>query len=174
MACGEISVRSDTSRRNILKSALLSTAVAIGSRVSLKTAVQAAEAKPQIPTPQEVDSLEGRKIKRIKDLKAMSSMEAEHLISIDAPPEVEARAPFTLAIDMPNHPMSVGHHIAWIRVYYERKVLAFITFTPELTMPSATLRLAVPRSGTIDIVANCNIHGYWGMSKEIVAKPARK
>ena len=69
------------------------------------------------------------------------------------------------------HPNTVEHHIAWIALYYtaegaqlpvELARAEFAAHGPEvLTAPILKASVRLPKSGTLQAVAYCNLHGLW-------------
>ncbi|MFH0977373.1 MAG: desulfoferrodoxin family protein [Spirochaetota bacterium] len=58
------------------------------------------------------------------------------------------------------HPMEEKHFIQWADCYLNNKFIERIQFTPFGVNPAGCLHIK-ELSGTITIVENCNIHGYW-------------
>jgi len=64
------------------------------------------------------------------------------------------------------HPMLPEHHITFIDFYIDRKFIARTHLTPEHCNPAAALHLKAS-SGTLQVVENCNIHGWWFAEKSL-------
>ena len=58
------------------------------------------------------------------------------------------------------HPMEEKHFIRFIDCYINKSYIQRIFLTPEKVFPAACFHLNA-ESGTITIIENCNIHGYW-------------
>jgi superoxide reductase len=111
----------------------------------------------------------------------------KHAPVIDAPDSVKADEVFTVTAGLGKaiaHPNTVQHHIRWISLYYLPEgakmtvQLAHAEFTahsdsttdaagPALTNPNMSASLKLAKSGTLQAVAYCNIHGVWQSSREI-------
>ena len=64
------------------------------------------------------------------------------------------------------HPMLPAHHITFIDFYIDRKFIARTHLTPEHCNPAAALHLKAS-AGTLQVVENCNIHGWWFAEKSL-------
>lgn len=111
----------------------------------------------------------------------------KHAPVIDAPDSVKADEIFTVTAGLGKaiaHPNTVQHHIRWISLYYLPEgakmtvQLAHAEFTahgdsatdaagPALTNPTMSASLKLAKSGTLQAVAYCNIHGVWQSSMAI-------
>jgi len=147
----------DVPRRSILKGALFGPVIwSIGPL-----------GKEGLP----LDDIEGTPVQKIADPNNMTPLEEAHLIKIDCPAEVVATEPFNLTVSLPNHPMAKNHHIAWLRVYLDRDLVTFVTLAPVWQKPEVTFTFTFDKGHRIDVVADCNQHGLWGMPFPIVIKP---
>lgn len=69
------------------------------------------------------------------------------------------------------HPNTLEHYIAWIALYYtpegsqlptEIARAGFAAHGPEvLTAPILKTKVRLPKAGTLQAVAYCNLHGLW-------------
>jgi superoxide reductase len=111
----------------------------------------------------------------------------KHAPVIEAPDTVKAGEFFTVTAGLGKaiaHPNTAQHHISWISLYYLPEgaklaiQLAHGEFSahgdsttdqagPALTNPNMTTSLKLAKSGTLQAVAYCNIHGVWQSSKAI-------
>ncbi len=111
----------------------------------------------------------------------------KHAPVIEAPDSVKAGEAFTVAASLGKavaHPNTVQHHISWMSLYFLPEgakmtiQLAHAEFSahndsttdapgPALTNPSMSASLKLTKSGTLQAVSYCNIHGVWQSSKEI-------
>jgi superoxide reductase len=58
------------------------------------------------------------------------------------------------------HPMEEKHFIQWADCYLNNKYIERMQFTPFGVNPAGCIHLKAA-SGTVTIVENCNLHGYW-------------
>jgi len=78
------------------------------------------------------------------------------------------------------HPNTVEHHIRWIRVYYVPDDSNFAVdvgnyefnthgegANPVYTHSKTKFSFKASKSGTLNVVSYCNIHGLWESSKSI-------
>ena len=75
------------------------------------------------------------------------------------------------------HPNTVEHHIAWIALYYtaegsqlpvELARAEFAAHGPEvLTAPILKAIVRLPKPGTLQAVAYCNLHGLWESEERV-------
>jgi len=72
------------------------------------------------------------------------------------------------------HPNTVGHHIAWIELYGEKKDnnqvfhLGRAAWVPVYSNPNVRFQInELHNFKTFHALAYCNIHGLWGSSLEI-------
>lgn len=111
----------------------------------------------------------------------------KHAPVIEAPDAVKAGEAFTVAAGLGKaiaHPNTAQHYIAWISLYFlpdgaklpiqlahaEFKAHAESTTDvpgPALTNPNMSASVKLAKSGTLQAVAYCNIHGVWQSSKAI-------
>ncbi len=111
----------------------------------------------------------------------------KHAPVIEAPDSVKAGEAFTVAAGLGKaiaHPNTAQHYIAWISLYFlpdgaklpiqlahaEFKAHAESTTDvpgPALTNPNMSASVKLAKSGTLQAVAYCNIHGVWQSSKAI-------
>ncbi len=117
-----------------------------------------------IDKPAEIPDLDGRPIRRISDTKNMTAIEKQHYIQIDVPKEVKPGEPFKVSFSMPNHPMTIAHHISWMRLFVDVDLVSFVTLAPVWQRPDVTLTLTLATGKRIEVVAECNLHNLWGMS----------
>ena len=93
-------------------------------------------------------------------------------ITSGEPTEVEV----TVGKGIP-HPNTVEHHIAWIALYYtpegsqlpvELARAEFAAHGPEvLTAPVLKATVRLPKPGTLQAVAYCNLHGLWESEERV-------
>ena len=111
----------------------------------------------------------------------------KHAPVIEAPDSVKAGEFFTVTAGLGKaiaHPNTVQHHISWISLYFLPEgaklaiQLAHAEFSahgdsmtdqpgPALTNPSMIANLKLGKSGVLQAVSYCNIHGVWQSSKPI-------
>lgn len=111
----------------------------------------------------------------------------KHAPVIEAPESVKADEVFSVTAGLGKaiaHPNTPQHHISWMSLYFLPEggklaiQLAHAEFSahgdsasdapgPALTNPSMTASLKLGKSGTLQAVAYCNIHGVWQSAKEI-------
>jgi superoxide reductase len=58
------------------------------------------------------------------------------------------------------HPMEEKHFIQFADCYLDKKFIERVQFAPTGVFPAACVHLK-ENSGTVTVVENCNIHGYW-------------
>lgn len=66
----------------------------------------------------------------------------------------------TVRVGKTIHPMEEKHFITFIDCYQNEKYISRVILTPPSVYPAACFHLKND-GGTITIVENCNIHGYW-------------
>jgi len=100
-----------------------------------------------------------------------------HTPKIEIPEEIKANEIFEIKINVGPHPNTIQHSIRWIEVYYYEEdraynpiYLATVRLEPEYAKPTITLRAKLRKSGTLYVLAYCNIHGLWEGRKEIRVK----
>ena len=111
----------------------------------------------------------------------------KHAPVIEAPDSVKAGEFFTVTAGLGKaiaHPNTAQHHISWISLYFLPEgaklaiQLAHAEFSahadsatdvpgPALTNPHMTANLKLAKSGVLQAVSYCNIHGVWQSSKDI-------
>jgi superoxide reductase len=105
----------------------------------------------------------------------------KHVPVIDGPDEVNAGEWISVKIKVGKeieHPNTVEHHIRWIRTYFvpEGEKFAYDLgnweFTshgegPVHTNSLVKISFKTTKTGTINAVSYCNIHGLWESSKEV-------
>ena len=111
----------------------------------------------------------------------------KHAPVIEAPESVKAGEIFSVTAGLGKaiaHPNTAQHHISWISLYFlpegskQAIQLAHAEFSahaasasdepgPALTNPSMLASLTLGKSGTLQAVSSCNIHGVWQSSQEI-------
>ena len=111
----------------------------------------------------------------------------KHAPVIEAPDSVKAGEVFTVSASLGKavaHPNTAQHHIAWMSLYFLPEggkmtiQLAHAEFSahadsttdvpgPALTNPNMIANLKLAKSGVLQAVAYCNIHGVWQSSKAI-------
>ena len=101
----------------------------------------------------------------------MTAVEKEHCIRIDVPDEIKPTEPFKISFSMPDHPMTIAHHISWMRLFVDTDMVSFVTLAPVWQRPDVTLTLTLATGKRIDVVAECNLHNLWGMSAPLNFAP---
>ena len=111
----------------------------------------------------------------------------KHAPVIEAPDSVKAGDSFAITAGLGKaiaHPNTVQHHIRWISLYFlpdGAKLpiqLAHAEFSahgdsttdqpgPAFTHPTLTTSVQLAKSGVLQAIAYCNIHGVWQSSKAI-------
>jgi superoxide reductase len=106
----------------------------------------------------------------------------KHMPVIEVPAQVRAGEAFQVKVSVGKeiaHPNTVEHHIAWVDLYFHPEGEKFphqvghFAFSahgeavagpnqgPIYTLPEVVVTLKVSKSGTIQALALCNIHGLW-------------
>lgn len=105
----------------------------------------------------------------------------KHVPSIDAPDSVKADSMVKVVVKVGKeipHPNTVEHHISWIQVYFTPEESNFtydvgrFNFNshgdgPVSTDSAAKFHFMTNKSGTLNAVSYCNIHGLWESSKAV-------
>ncbi len=105
----------------------------------------------------------------------------KHAPVIEAPERVAAGQVFEVKISLGKaiaHPNTLEHHIAWMSLYFLPDgapvplQVGHFEFSSHgagnvFTAPSAVTTLSIEKSGTLQAVAFCNIHGLWETSQPI-------
>ena len=105
----------------------------------------------------------------------------KHVPVIDAPETVKADEMVKVVVQVGKeiaHPNTVEHHIRWIHVYFTPDDGKFtydlgkFTFEshgegPVSTHSAAAFHFKTNKSGTLNAVSYCNIHGLWESSKAV-------
>ena len=105
----------------------------------------------------------------------------KHVPVIECPDQVNAGEMFQVKVSLGKevaHPNTTEHHIRWIQVYFtpdEGKFtydLGRFEFNSHGEGPSSTHSLAkfhfkTDKSGSLNAVSYCNIHGLWENSKPV-------
>ena len=111
----------------------------------------------------------------------------KHAPVIEAPDSVKAGEAFTVSASLGKaiaHPNTAQHHIAWMSLFFLPEgaklaiQVAHAEFSahgdsttdvpgPALTNPNMIASLKLAKSGTLQALAYCNIHGVWQSSKAI-------
>lgn len=111
----------------------------------------------------------------------------KHAPILTAPDEVNAGEFFRVTAHLGEaiaHPNTPQHHIAWMSLYFlpdgaklpiqlahgefcAHSASAGTEPGPALTAPRMSAEVQLTRSGTLQAVAYCNLHGVWQTSKAI-------
>jgi superoxide reductase len=105
----------------------------------------------------------------------------KHVPSIDAPDSVKADEMVKVVVKVGKeipHPNTVEHHIRWIQVYFTPEDSKFaydlgrFSFNshgegPVSADSAAAFHFKTNKSGTLNAVSYCNIHGLWESSKTV-------
>ena len=111
----------------------------------------------------------------------------KHVPVIDCPDKINAGEKLNLTITVGKeiaHPNTTEHHIRWIRVYFVPQGNAFAydvgsfefnahgenVKSPIYTDHEVTFSFNTQKSGSINAISYCNIHGLWQSTKEIGLK----
>lgn len=113
----------------------------------------------------------------------------KHVPVIEAPDKAKKGELIAVTVSVGKeiaHPNTTEHHIAWIDVSFLPKGEKFTyplgrfefaahggsvqgpNTSTVYTQPLAMLQFKSEKSGTLFAVANCNIHGFWENTREIV------
>lgn len=97
-----------------------------------------------------------------------------HLPKVEAPEKVRKGEPFQVKIRVGPHPNKPEHSIRRVEVWFTEEGRAFnpvriasIELEPVYAEPEITLTVKVEKSGTLHVLAYCNLHGVWEADKEI-------
>jgi superoxide reductase len=114
----------------------------------------------------------------------------KHVPVIEAPDAVKAGEWFDVKVTLGKeiaHPNTTEHHISWVDLYFHPEgekfphLVGHFEFAahgestagpnqgPVYTHHQATASLQVLKSGTLQALALCNIHGLWQSSKAVTA-----
>jgi superoxide reductase len=108
----------------------------------------------------------------------------KHVPVIDCPEKINAGEKMNLTITVGKeiaHPNTTEHHIRWIRIYFVPQGNAFAydvgnfefnahgenTEGPIYTDHEVTFSFKTQKSGSINAISYCNIHGLWESYKKI-------
>jgi len=112
----------------------------------------------------------------------------KHVPVIECPDTVKAGEMFDVSVTLGKevaHPNTTEHHIRWITLYYRPEgdkfvhEVAHLEFSahgesakgpnegPVYTHHGGTTTLKVSKSGVLQAMAYCNIHGLWESTKEV-------
>ena len=112
----------------------------------------------------------------------------KHMPVIEAPAQVKAGELFYVKVSLGKeiaHPNTTEHHISWISLYFLPEGEKFTHQVghfelsahgesaagpnegPVYTHHGLTASLKITKSGTLQALALCNIHGLWQNSKEV-------
>lgn len=112
----------------------------------------------------------------------------KHVPVIESPDEIQADEMFDVSVTLGQevaHPNTTAHHIRWVSLYFQPEgakapqQVAHFEFCahgestqgadegPVYTHHGGTVTMKTSRSGTLQAVAYCNIHGVWESSKDI-------
>ena len=112
----------------------------------------------------------------------------KHVPVIECPDAVKAGEIFTVKVTLGKevaHPNTTEHHISWVTVYYHGEGEKFnhqvghFEFTahgestdgpnqgPVYTHHEVSTSMKLAKTGTLHVIAFCNIHGLWQSQKEI-------
>ena len=116
-------------------------------------------------------------INQPQDQTAPTDFEKKHTPLIVCPDEVTAGVPFavTLKVGALPHVREEGHFIQWAEIKFGESLYARVEFSPERAVPEATVTLVKSGkhdTGTLRVLARCNLHGLWEATKEITIRPA--
>ena len=121
-------------------------------------------------------------MKKIGDLIQEADWKIEkHVPVIESPDTVKVEEMFEVKVGIGkevNHPNTTEHHISWIQVYFTPEESNFtydvgrFNFNshgdgPVSTDSAAKFHFMTNKSGTLNAVSYCNIHGLWESSKAV-------
>jgi superoxide reductase len=128
----------------------------------------------------------------IKDLLQSADWKKEkHVPVIEAPDKVKKGVATAITVSVGKeiaHPNTTEHHIAWIAVYFLPKnekfpyQIAKFDFAAHgasvqgpntstvYTEPIVSCNVKTEKSGIIQVVSYCNIHGLWENSQELAVE----
>jgi len=91
-----------------------------------------------------------------------------HTPKVEVPEKIKANEPFEVKITVGPHPNRVEHSIRTIWVYFYEDGRPFnpihvmtINLEPVYSEPDVTIKVKVPKSGTLYVLEYCNLHGVW-------------
>jgi len=110
---------------------------------------------------------------REKASKEAISKAESHTPKIDAPDHVKADQVFDIVISVDLHLNTIEHSIRWIDVYFSEEGHVFnpihiarILLEPVYIEPIVRLSMKLRKSGTLYVIAYCNLHGLWKNMKK--------
>ena len=136
-------------RREFIKGTVLATAVLAANRVLAGT----------------YDSPGSAKVNQLTNRENPTVLEQKHVPAIEAPDKVKAGDWFDVTVKvgfMVEHPSSPGHWITGIKLLLNGMEAAETKFASGgLTSSSATFRIRLEKTSTVEAVEHCNLHGTW-------------
>lgn len=136
-------------RRDFIKGALLTTVVMTSGK-SLAG---------------EYKEIEGMELLRLKNRDNPSVLEQKHVPAVEAPDKVHPDHWFDVKVKvgfMKEHPSTPNHWITMIKLLVDDKLAAKTKFkVGGVSSSSATFRIRLQKTSTIEAVENCNLHGTW-------------
>lgn len=94
-----------------------------------------------------------------------SVLEQKHVPAIEAPKSVSSGAWFVVTVRvgfLQEHPSTKGHWITMIKLLVNNSEAAVSRFNAGgVSSSSATFRIRLDRTSTLEAVEHCNLHGTW-------------
>ena len=136
-------------RRDFLKGALITSAALSAGGV----------------TAGEYEHENGKGLNRLSNRETPSVMEQKHVPLIEAPNRAEQGEWFNVNIKvgfMKEHPSTPGHWIRKIKLLVNRKEVAETEYREGgMSASTASYRIRLEKTSTLEAVENCNLHGTW-------------
>ncbi|TNF53205.1 hypothetical protein EP227_06265 [bacterium] len=105
------------------------------------------------------------KLNRLTDKDSPSVMEQKHVPGLESPQSVTKGSWFDVKVNvgfMKEHPSTPGHWITMIKLLVNGKEVAKADFKEGgISAATATFRVKLDTSSTLEAVENCNLHGTW-------------
>jgi len=91
-----------------------------------------------------------------------------HLPKVEAPGKVKKGEPFQVKVKVGPHPNQPQHSIRRVEVWFTEDGRAFnpvriasVELEPVYAEPELTFTVKLEKSGTLHVLAYCNLHGVW-------------
>ncbi len=136
-------------RRNFIKRTLLTTAVLASGKTLAG----------------EYEHMSMKDLKRLTNREDPSIGEQKHVPAIEAPKNVNPKEWFDVKVKvgfMKEHPSTPKHWITMIKLLVDGKEITKTDFkVGGMSAPTATFRVKLEKTSTLEAIENCNLHGTW-------------